>query len=91
MHAYEPWWDGGNSHTYLQCTPSGHRFICIERGADIFSKEFGNSFFHGWDSCGTSNYLNGTHIFSFEVSLFHQRVKGDLYFLQELGTQFFKL
>jgi hypothetical protein len=83
--------DGRWELTHLQCTASGHSFVCIERGADIFSKELGNSFFHSWDSCGTSHYLNGTHIFSLELSLCHQRVKGDLYFLQELSTQFFKL
>lgn len=43
--------------SHLKCTASSDGFVGVERGADVCSKKLGDSFFDGWDSSGSSNYL----------------------------------
>lgn len=47
---------------YLECTASGDRFVCIERGADVFAEKLCDPLFDRWDSCGSSNYLHSVDI-----------------------------
>lgn len=55
------------SDPYLQGAASGHGLVCIQSGAQLFAKEFGNSLFNSRDSGGTADYLNCIDILFFQL------------------------
>lgn len=52
---------------YLECAASGHGFICIQSGAQLFAEELADSLFDGGDSGGPTHNLYSIDIFFLQL------------------------
>ncbi len=74
--------------SHLKCAASGDRFVCIERGADVFAEKLADSLFDRWDSRGSSNNLHSVDVITAQLChKTHTTDWVDSSFLQHSNTE----